>query len=243
MTGPRSAENSAWFSNLLVGGTIVKFKLDTGGKANVLPLSVYSKLKNKSPLLETSVVLSSYGEFKVKPEGKLNLSCKVQGKEKTLPYFVIAVESPPILGLSACQKLNLVRRVETLAQYPLTKSEIIKEFSDVFSGLGRMEGGYHIELDDKVEPVIHPPRRVPYSLLEKLKLKLQELEEKDVIQKVDIPTPWVDGLVIVEKHDGSLRLSLDPRDLNKAIRREHHRIPTAEDSKSQVEWQKGLLYC
>ena len=97
------------------GGTTVKFKLDTEAEANVLPLSVYSKLKNKSPLLETSLVFSSYGEFKVKPEGKLNSSCKVQGMEKTLPYFVIAVESPPILGLPACQKLNLVRRVETLA--------------------------------------------------------------------------------------------------------------------------------
>ena len=118
------------------GGTTVKFKLDTEAEANVLPLSVYSKLKNKSPLLETSLVFSSYGEFKVKPEGKLNLSCKVQGMKKTLPYFVIAVESPPTLGLPACQKLNLVRRVETLAQSPLTKSEIIKDFSAVFSGLG-----------------------------------------------------------------------------------------------------------
>ena len=66
----------------------------------------------------------------------------------------------------------------------------------MFSGVGRMGGEYHIELDDKVEPVIHPPRKVSYSLLEKLKLKLQELEEKDVIQKVDIPTPWVNSLVI-----------------------------------------------
>ena len=92
--------------------------------------------------------------------------------------------------------MNLDRRVETLAQSPLTKSEIIKEFFDVFSGVGRMGGEYHIELDDKVEPVIHPPRKVSYSLLEKIKLKLQELEEKDVIQKVDIPTPWVNSLVI-----------------------------------------------
>ena len=102
LTGPRSAANSAWFSNLLVGGTTVKFKLDTGAETNVLPLSVYSKLKNKSLLLETSVVLSSYGEFKVKPEGKLNLSCKIQGMEQTLPFFVVAVESSPILGHSAC---------------------------------------------------------------------------------------------------------------------------------------------
>ena len=223
---------------MLVGGTTVKFKLDTGAEANVLPFSVHSKLKNKSPLLETSVVLSSYGEFKVKPEGKLNLSCKVQGMEQNLPFFVVAVESPPILGLLARQKLNLVGRVETLAQSPLTKSEIIKEFSDVFSGLRRMEGEYHIELDDKVEPVIHPPRRVPYGLLEKLKLKLQEPEEKDVIQKVDIPTPWVNSLVIVEKRDGSSRLCLDPRDLNEAIRREHHGILIAEDIASRLSGKK-----
>jgi len=108
----------------------------------------------------------------------------------------------------------------------------------VFPGVGRMGGEYHIELDDKVEPVIHPPRSVPYSLLEKLKLKLQELEEKDVIQKVDIPTPLVNSLVIVEKRDGSLRLCLDPRDLNKAIRREHHRIPTAEDTASRLSGYK-----
>ena len=100
---PKSKQKpSNWFSNLLVGGTTVKFKLDTGAETNVLPLSVYSKLKNKSLLLETSVVLSSYGEFKVKPEGKLNLSCKIQGMEQTLPFFVVAVESSPILGHSAC---------------------------------------------------------------------------------------------------------------------------------------------
>ena len=34
----------------------------------------------------------------MKPEGKLNLSCKVQGMEQNLPFFVVAVESPPILG-------------------------------------------------------------------------------------------------------------------------------------------------
>ena len=97
-----------------------------------------------------------------------------------------------------------------------------------------MEGEYHIELDDNVEPVVHPPRRVPKSLLERLKLKLQEVEERDIIQKVDIPTPWVNSLVIVEKRDGSLRLCLDPRDSNKAIPREHHRIPTAEDMASRL---------
>ena len=92
-SAPRVAD-SAWFSNLLVG-TLIKFKLDAGAEANVLPLSVYAKLRNKSPLSETSVILSSYGDFKVKPEGALNLNCEARGMTANLPFFVSAVESPP----------------------------------------------------------------------------------------------------------------------------------------------------
>lgn len=184
-------EESAWFTSLRVGGTPIKFKLDTGAEANVLPLGVYSKLRNKSPLLETSVLLSSYGDFKVKPKGTLNLNREARGMKENLPFFVAAVKSPPILGLSACQNLNLVRRVASVTQAPLTKDEILAGSPDVFTGLGCMGGTYHIELDNTVEPVIHSPRRVPYSLLEKLKQKLQELEEKNDIQKVNRPTPWV----------------------------------------------------
>ena len=45
-------------------------------------------------------------------------------------------------------------------------------------------------------------------------------------------------ILTVEKRDSyrSLRLCLDPRNLNKAIRREHYKIPTAEDSASRLQW-------
>ena len=55
------------------------------------------------------------------------------------------------------------------------------------------------------------------------------MEKHKVIQKVNKPTDWVHNLVIVEKKDGSLRLCLDPRELNKAIKRENFQIPTVED--------------
>ena len=50
-----------------------------------------------------------------------------------------------------------------------------------------------------------------------------------VLKKVDEPTDWVSNLVVVEKKEGSLRLCLDPKNLNKAIKREHHAIPTMQD--------------
>lgn len=87
VTSGLRVEPSAWSSNLFVGGTLTKFKLDTGAEANVLPLGVYSKLRNKSPLWKTSVVLSSYGDFKVRPEGTLNLNCEARRMKGNLPIF------------------------------------------------------------------------------------------------------------------------------------------------------------
>ena len=50
-----------------------------------------------------------------------------------------------------------------------------------------------------------------------------------MIKKVDQPTDWVNSLVIAEKSKtGKLRICLDPRDLNKAIKREHFQLPTIE---------------
>ena len=46
-----------------------------------------------------------------------------------------------------------------------------------------------------------------------------------IIVPVEEPTDWVNSLVVREKPNGSLRVCLDPRDLNKAIRREHYPAP------------------
>ena len=50
-----------------------------------------------------------------------------------------------------------------------------------------------------------------------------------MICKVEKPTDWVNSMAIVEKPDGSLRICLDPRHLNKAIKREHFQLLTIED--------------
>ena len=60
----------------------------------------------------------------------------------------------------------------------------------------------------------------------------------NVIAKVDEPTEWVSSLVIVEKKNGNLRICLDPRDLNKAIMREHYKLPSREEIASQFTGAK-----
>ena len=59
-----------------------------------------------------------------------------------------------------------------------------------------------------------------------------------IIQAVNEPTDWVNNLVLVEKPDGSLRICIDPKELNKAIKRPHYVHPTAEDILSQMSGAK-----
>ena len=98
--------------------------------------------------------------------------------------------------------------------------------------LGCFKEPYHIQLKDDAIPVREPPRRVrvPFGLRDRLKTKLNKLEEQNVITKMDKPTDWVSNLVIVEKKDGTLlRLCLDSRELNKAIKREHFQLSKMEE--------------
>jgi hypothetical protein len=88
-------------------------------------------------------------------------------------------------------------------------------------------------LKDDVRPVVVPPRKVPFALKYRLKKELDRMESM-VIEKVEKSTHWVNALVLVEKPNGKLRVSLDPRSLNQAIKRQHYRLPTTEEKISQM---------
>ena len=84
---------------------------------------------------------------------------------------------------------------------------------------------YLITLDPKVSPVAHAPRKVPIELNGKLQAESNERGGQGIIARVTHSTDWV----IREKENGRLRICLDPKDLNKPIKREHHPIPTVEE--------------
>ena len=109
------------------------------------------------------------------------------------------------------------------------KEEVLQKFAQVFSGLGRLAKPYHIGIYPTVSPVINHPRTIPASHRERVKAEVNDMEKRGVIRKFEEPTNWVNSMAIVEKPDGSLRICLDPRHLNKAIKREHLQLPTIED--------------
>lgn len=63
----------------------------------------------------------------------------------------------------------------------------------------------------------------------KLKTELDRLTDLGVIAPVDEPTDWVSNIVIATKSSGDLRVCIDPKELNKALKRERYPIPVIDD--------------
>ena len=141
------------------------------------------------------------------------------------------------MGLVDCEKLGFVKRVNTIEVDVLSKEALRVHYKEVFRGLGNL-GKYHITLREGCTPVVHSARHVPHSLKKQLKQTLDSNVRSGVLCKVDQPTDWVNNLVVVEKRNGSLRLCLDPKDLNKVIKREHHKIPTIQEISSELAGKK-----
>ena len=113
---------------------------------------------------------------------------------------------------------------------PTTKEYILHEYADVFKGVGTLPGGpYHIKLKDSYKPVQHPPRSVPLGMQSAYKAELDRLVKEGIITEVHEHTEWINSIVPVMKEGSSLRLCLDPKDLNKAIERNQWYASTLDD--------------
>ena len=113
---------------------------------------------------------------------------------------------------------------------PTTKDYLLQEYADVFQGRGTLPGGpYRIQLKEGYKPVQHPPRHVAVSLKLPYKAELERLTQLGVIKEVREHTEWINSIVPVKKPDGSLRLCLDPKDLNQAIKRNQWYSRTVDD--------------
>ncbi len=72
-------------------------------------------------------------------------------------------------------------------------------------------------------------RRTPFHLRKQVSKELDNLEQQGIIEKVDGATPWVSPIVVIPKKKGGVRLCIDMRMPNQAIRRERHPTLTVDD--------------
>jgi len=106
-----------------------------------------------------------------------------------------------------------VAKAETVQE-----QNILKQFPEVFKGLGKLKDSYKIKLKDDATPfALTTQRRVPIPLLPKVKEELRRMENLGVITRIDEPTNWCAGMVVVPKQKGKVRICVDLTKLNESV--------------------------
>lgn len=128
-------------------------------------------------------------------------------------------------------EFQLLRNVDliTTKNEETGKEDFIKRNIDVFEGVGCFPDVCKLKLKEGIIPKASVARRVPIKIRDRLKLKLEELVRKEIITPMNEPNEWVNNLVIVQKPDLSLRICLDPKELNNCLVREQFPVPTLEE--------------
>ena len=107
---------------------------------------------------------------------------------------------------------------------------ILTEYADILDcSLGKVPVVYKMTVDHSVTPVVRPPRRIPAAMQDKVRKELDRMTKIGVITPVSEPTDWVSAMTAThKKNTDDIRLCIDPRDLNQAIKRPHHPTRTVE---------------
>ena len=169
--------------------------------------------------------------------GKCNLKLTVPDNDKCCDalFFIVDGDAPTLLSKSTSEALDLLRIGVACQVNNDLLGQLCMKYPTVFNGLGKLkEYQLKFHIDESVQPVIQPLRRVPFSRREKVTAKLKELEKLGVIEKVNTPTSWVNPLVVVEKPNGDVRICVDMRRANEAIVRERHPVPTVEETLQEI---------
>ncbi|UYV76611.1 hypothetical protein LAZ67_14001442 [Cordylochernes scorpioides] len=170
-----------WTAEIQVNGKQVKFKLDSQADVTCVPLCLFKKIMGQQRLVESDINLRAAEFSELQTVGMFISTLRNGNYEIKEKIYVIRRLSEPLLSRRACELLNLARRIEVVA----TRINPIKEFPEVFEGLGQIGNPYEIKLKPGAKPyALHTPRRVTIPLMEKLKTRLEELDKDEILTKI-----------------------------------------------------------
>jgi hypothetical protein len=233
-----------WTQLIQINNLVVEIKLDTGAEVSIIPYSIYNRLIPKPIIEKSEVRIETFGGFLIEPLGVVWVDCQAHGNMQIKGKFLVVNDMvthgkskkkiEAILGSELCEKLNLVKRVQTLRN----EDQFINNNIDVFTGLGLFPEKCKLVLKDNVSPIINTARRVPLSIKDKLKKTLDYLVKVKVIDTVNEPVDWMSNIVIVEKPNKKLRICLDPQDLNRALKNCQISNPNVERNYTKIKREK-----
>ena len=220
------------------GQHCLRLKVDTGASGNTLPLRILQNMYGgswRSELSPTLTQLKAYNGTEIRCVGTIDLLCQYKGsKWANQTFYVVDVQGPAILGLPGCKAMVIVTINEVRSTIPPMRpiegvDDLKRKYPTQFDTIGNFQGKATLHLKDDAKPTIDPPRKCSVHLRDKIKTELNDMEGNGIIRHVEHHTDWCSSMTTAVKKDGSLRLCLDPKRLNDALKRCPHKTPTLEE--------------
>ena len=125
--------------------------------------------------------------------------------EYAVEFVVVEDRFTPILEGEAAQKMDLVvvqrhnilhsnnatsdgnQPTEDQDIHRLAEEKIMTQYADLFSGLGKIKGKLHLDVDRSVERVVMPRRRIAITVEANFREELNRLERLEVNLTLSLP--------------------------------------------------------
>ena len=203
------------YAKMNVNGCTVQFQVDCGANVNI----ICQKYVKRSQVTEPKCKLYMWNNTQQKVLGEAILKVYNPGtkKEHEVNFSVVENNLQPLLGARMSQEMDLIT---------VNQENFIASVSQ--SDLGDL-GEASLVVDPAIPPKALPCKNVPFPIQEEVKKELENLMKREILIPVDEPTRWVSQMAVVRKANGKLRICIDPQALNRALQREHYKLPTLDD--------------
>jgi hypothetical protein len=157
-----------------------------------------------------------------------------QDKFSVQDIYVVKGLTKPLLGRPAIHALSIISNVNLsfVDADLITKnneSYYRARYPKVFKGLGKTNWTYTIALYPNAKPFA-----LSVQLMDTVKAELTRMEKLGVISRIDQPTEWCAGMVVVPKSSGHIRICIDFTKLIMSVKRENVPLPSVEESLAKL---------
>ena len=151
---------------------------------------------------------------------------KTSDKITSAPFYVTKGKSGYLVSYTTSVDLQVIPEIHSL--HSSKAEQLFEKYPQVFKSIGKLKDTQiELPIDQNVQPVTQPHRRILFHIRQQVETELQPLEDLDIIEHVDGPTDWVSSIVVAPKPKSKskgIRICVEMRLPNLAIKCTRHII-------------------
>ena len=184
-------------TEITIGGKTVTCLIDSGAGVNVIDTCSFNQLKNMH-IQPTSRRIYGYRSTEpllVVGNFEAEIESRVTSKSTVMQFCVVDGCDGNFIGYKTATDLGLLHIINSVSTPKV--NNIVEDYKNCFEGLGKVKGKTaKLHVNDSAKPLAQKYHRLPFHIRDQVKAEVKNLEELDIIERAEGPTPWVSLIVV-----------------------------------------------